>query len=77
MVKPPELGHVVADYYAGKTHIIICDDYVVKTPEEEQAILDRIMKKALVALQPVLRAEKAAADRAAQQKKQEVSLCTE
>lgn len=38
-------GHVVKDFYIGNTHVRICDDYCRdKTPEEVQAILDRIAK---------------------------------
>ena len=38
-----ELGHVVEDFYIGNTHVRICDDACRdKTPEEVQAILDRI-----------------------------------
>lgn len=32
---------VVKDIYLGHTHVIIHDDYIVKTPEEVQAILKR------------------------------------
>lgn len=41
-IKPPKLGHVVDDCYIGHTHVLVCDDCVVKTPEEVQAILDHI-----------------------------------
>lgn len=33
---------IVEDYYSGNTHIVICDDYCVKTQEEIDSILDRI-----------------------------------
>lgn len=60
MPKPPTIGHVVEDYYIGRTHIRICDDYCRdQTPEQAQAILDRIAARALIALQPVLRKEEA------------------
>lgn len=36
-----EVNVVVKDIYLGHTHIIIHDDYIVKTPEEVQAILKR------------------------------------
>ena len=32
---------VVKDFYLGHTHVTIHDDYVVKAPEEVQAILKR------------------------------------
>lgn len=32
---------VVKNFYLGHTHVIIHDDYIVKTPEEVQAILKR------------------------------------
>ena len=35
---------VVKDFYIGNTHIQICDDAVVKTPEEVDAILRRCEK---------------------------------
>lgn len=39
-------GHVVKDYYIGNTHIKICDDYYRdKTPEEIEAINQRISDK--------------------------------
>lgn len=42
-VEPPKVGHIVKEYYDGNTHIIICDDYCRdKTPEDVEAILDRI-----------------------------------
>ena len=33
---------IVKEYKAGNTIIRIHDDYIVKTPEEVQAILDRL-----------------------------------
>ncbi len=45
---PIPLGHVVEDFYQGHVHIRICDDYCRdKTPEEVQAILDRIAEIAM------------------------------
>lgn len=69
MKKPKVLplpdGHVVKDYYIGHTHILICDDYYRdKTPEELEAVRERISKKCYDLLyQAHLRkeAEKAAA----------------
>ena len=41
-------GHVVKDFMIGRTRIMICDDYCRdKTPEEVQAILDRVARNAL------------------------------
>jgi hypothetical protein len=34
-IKPPDLGHVVQDFYSGKSHIMICDDYCAKKTKEE------------------------------------------
>lgn len=48
-------GHVVRDFYIGNTHIQICDDYCRdKTPEEVQAILDRIASNAVLAFTAAL-----------------------
>lgn len=42
-VEPPKVGHIVKEWYDGNTHCIICDDYCRdKTPEDVEAILDRI-----------------------------------
>lgn len=42
-VEPPQIGHIVKEWYDGNTRCIICDDYCRdKTPEEVQAILDHI-----------------------------------
>lgn len=45
-IEPPKLGHVVKDFWIndehGHTHVLICDDYCVKTKEEEDEILYRI-----------------------------------
>lgn len=35
---------VVSDHMSGNCHIIVKDDYVVKTKEEEQQILDNIAR---------------------------------
>ncbi len=44
-VEPPKVGHIVKEWYDGNTHCIICDDYCRdKTPEDVEAILDRIAK---------------------------------
>lgn len=36
-----EVNVVVKDIYLGHTHVIIHDDFIVKTPEEVQQILKR------------------------------------
>lgn len=42
---------VVHEEYIGHTHILICDDYCKDvTPEQVQAILDRIAMRALAAI---------------------------
>lgn len=44
-IEPPKVGHIVKEWYDGNTHCIICDDYCRdKTPEDVEAILDRIAK---------------------------------
>jgi len=61
MMKPPELGNVVEDYYVGTTHIVICDDYCKNTtPEEIREILNRIASRALPILQKQMIAEQGA-----------------
>jgi len=41
----PEPGHVVEEFYIGRTKVRICDDYCRdKTPEEVKKILDRITR---------------------------------
>ena len=56
---PQETGHVVEEFYHGHVHVRICDDYCRdKTKEEVDAILARIARNALIALQPVLRKQK-------------------
>lgn len=41
-------GHVVEEFYIGKTHVKICDDYCRdKTPEDVKKILDDLAKKLL------------------------------
>lgn len=40
--KTEDVPHVVKDYYIGNTHIMICDNYCVRTQEEIDAILKRI-----------------------------------
>lgn len=43
-------GHVVEDFYIGKTHVQICDDYCRnKTRAEVDEILARIARNAQVA----------------------------
>ncbi len=37
---------IARDYYSGKTHIIIDDEYCDKTEEETKQRLDRIARKA-------------------------------
>lgn len=44
---------VIADLYIGATHCIVRDDFCCK-PEEKQAILDRISKKAAIAIRASL-----------------------
>lgn len=44
-------GHVVEEFMIGNTKVKICDDYCrEKTPEEVDAILKRIAKRAQIAL---------------------------
>jgi len=44
-------GHVVEDFYIGKTHVQICDDYCRgKTRAEVDEILARIARYAQMAL---------------------------
>lgn len=44
-IEPPKVGHIVKEWYDGNTHCIICDDCCRdKTPEDVEAILDRIAK---------------------------------
>lgn len=38
---PNEKPHIVKDYYDGRTHIMIADNYCVRTKEEVDAILNR------------------------------------
>ena len=39
---PPGGGHVVADYYIGNTHIIVCDDFCANnTQQDNDAIMAR------------------------------------
>ena len=38
---PVPRGHVVAEYKFGNTRCYVCDDSIVKTPEEVDAILKR------------------------------------
>lgn len=38
---PDEKPHIVKDFYDGRTHIMIADNYCVKTKEEVDAILER------------------------------------
>ncbi len=46
-IAPPEEGHVVMEFKSGNTTLRICDDYCRdKTPEQVDAILDRIAKNA-------------------------------
>lgn len=51
-LRPVPTGHVVRDFYInnGHTHVKICDDYVVKTQEEVDAIIGRISEMAQRAL---------------------------
>ena len=43
----PELGHVVEEFYIGRTKVRNCDDYCRdKTPEEVEKILARITQLA-------------------------------
>ena len=52
MMKPPEIGNVVKEFYIGKTKVKICDDYCRdKTPEDVEKILNRIAERALRAFQ--------------------------
>lgn len=44
MKKTIGTGNVVKECYLGNTHIIICDDYAVKTKEERIAILTDLKK---------------------------------
>jgi len=39
---PNEKPHIVRDFYDGNTHIMIADNYCVKTKAERDAILDRV-----------------------------------
>ena len=40
--EPPQMGHIVKEWYNGNTHCIICDDYCrEKTPEQVREILAR------------------------------------
>jgi hypothetical protein len=51
IIKPPELGHVACDFYSGKCHSMICDDYCAgRTKEEIEAALARIAKITVEAL---------------------------
>ena len=50
LLNPVPVGHVVRDYYIGNTHVKVCDDYVVKTQEEVDAILNRVAEIAQRAL---------------------------
>ena len=48
MTERLEPGHVVEDFYIGKTHIMICDDYCRnKSKEEIENTLNRIAAIAL------------------------------
>ena len=42
IIAPPKEGNVVKEMKIGNTRIKICDDYVVKTQEEREAILQRV-----------------------------------
>ncbi len=54
MEKPVSEGHVVRDFMLGNTHVQICDDYCKdRTPDEVQAILDRIASNAMLAFAAV------------------------
>lgn len=39
--KAPLLGNVVKTIQDGNTTILICDDFIAKTPEEIEKVLDR------------------------------------
>ncbi|MDP5275070.1 hypothetical protein [Chengkuizengella axinellae] len=39
-------GNVVKDYMLGNTRMIFCDDYVVRTKEEEEKILKEFYQEA-------------------------------
>ncbi|MCI8442539.1 MAG: hypothetical protein HFG27_08415 [Provencibacterium sp.] len=52
MINPPVEGHVVSEFFLGATRVKICDDYCRdKTPEDVQAILQRIAENAYRAFQ--------------------------
>ena len=50
MLGPPQLGHVVEDYYIGHTHVIICDDYCLKSKEETDKLVGEILRDAYEAI---------------------------
>ena len=52
LINPPVEGRVVSEFFLGATRVKICDDYCRdKTPEDVQAILQRIAENAYRAFQ--------------------------
>lgn len=48
MLTPPKLGNVVQEFTIGNTRVKICDDFCRdRTPEDVDAILARIAKRAI------------------------------